>query len=135
LCLNITLWGRFLREICPFKKMTPNNGCNITAITGKLLVRRHMFLKELLLRLNRTLWGQFLREICPFNSSPAIMPLAALYFGVNFLKGHFSLKNGTYCPLLATIQPFPKTRAFLLSYKYSRGVCMGRTSTANRGNN
>jgi hypothetical protein len=27
----------FLREMCPFKKMTPQVGCNITAITGKLL--------------------------------------------------------------------------------------------------
>jgi hypothetical protein len=29
------------------------------------LIRRHMSLNELVLRLNRTLWGQFLREICP----------------------------------------------------------------------
>jgi hypothetical protein len=36
-----------------------------------------------------------------FNSSPAIMPLAALYFGFLFLKGRFSLKNGTYCPLFS----------------------------------
>jgi hypothetical protein len=35
-----------------------------------------------------------------FNSSPAIMPLAALYFGVYFFGGHISLKNGTICPLI-----------------------------------
>jgi hypothetical protein len=35
------------------------------------------------------------------NSSPAIMPLAALYFWVNFSKGRFSLKNGTICPLIS----------------------------------
>jgi hypothetical protein len=49
------------------------------------------------------------------NSSPAIMPLAASYFGVLFLKGRISLKNGTYCPFLASIQPFSKARVFLLS--------------------
>jgi hypothetical protein len=35
--LNRTLWGQFLREICPFKKMTPKFGRNITAIARKLL--------------------------------------------------------------------------------------------------
>jgi hypothetical protein len=39
------------------------------------------------------------KKIFPTNSSPAIMPLAALYFGVIFLRGHISLKNGTFCPL------------------------------------
>jgi hypothetical protein len=33
------------------------------------LLRRHVPLKELVLRLNRSLWGQFLREICPFKKS------------------------------------------------------------------
>jgi hypothetical protein len=36
--LNRTLWGQFLREICPFKKMTPKVGRKITAITEKLLM-------------------------------------------------------------------------------------------------
>jgi hypothetical protein len=35
--LNRTLQGQFLREICPFKKMTPKIGRNITAIARKLL--------------------------------------------------------------------------------------------------
>jgi hypothetical protein len=29
------------------------------------------------------------------NSSPAIMLLAALYFGLYYLEGHIFLKNGT----------------------------------------
>jgi hypothetical protein len=37
--LNRTLWGQFLREIYPFKKMTPKVGRINTAITGKLLIR------------------------------------------------------------------------------------------------
>jgi hypothetical protein len=35
--LNRTLWGQFLREICPFEKMTPKVGRNMTAIARKLL--------------------------------------------------------------------------------------------------
>jgi hypothetical protein len=54
---------------------------------------------------------------------------------VYFFWGHISLKNRTYCPLLATIQALSKTRVFLLSKKKRRLLCMGRTSTANRGNN
>jgi hypothetical protein len=49
------------------------------------------------------------------NSSPAIMPLAALYFWVDFLKGRSPSKMGLIAPFLATIQPFSKARAFLLS--------------------
>jgi hypothetical protein len=37
LCLNISLWGQFLREICPFKKNDPRIGANIGATTGILL--------------------------------------------------------------------------------------------------
>jgi hypothetical protein len=44
-----------------------------------------------------------------------------LRFGVIFLKGRFSLKNGTNCSLLATIQPFSNARAFLLRLKISEG--------------
>jgi hypothetical protein len=35
--LNRTLWGQFLREICPFRKNDPKIGANIGAITGILL--------------------------------------------------------------------------------------------------
>jgi hypothetical protein len=38
LCLNRTLWGQFLREKQPFKKVTPKVGANIGAITGILLI-------------------------------------------------------------------------------------------------
>jgi hypothetical protein len=38
-------------------------------------------------------------------------------FGGIFFRGHISLKNRTYCPLLATIQALSKTRVFLLSKK------------------
>jgi hypothetical protein len=43
-------------------------------------------------------------------------------FGVIFLKGHISLKNGTYCPLFS--------HNFLLSWNKQRLLCMGRTSSA-----
>jgi hypothetical protein len=49
------------------------------------------------------------------NSSPAIMPLAALYFGVHFFQGHISLKNWTISPLLARIKALSRTRVLLLS--------------------
>jgi hypothetical protein len=42
---------------------------------------------------------------------------------------------GRIAPFLATIQPFSKARVFLLSKKKRRLLCMGRTSTANWGNN
>jgi hypothetical protein len=56
-------------------------------------------------------------------------PILAPTFGVTFLKGRFSLKNGTFCPLLATIQPLSSARAFLYTQKKSRMICMGRTFT------
>jgi hypothetical protein len=37
LCLNISLWGQFLMEKRPFKKVTPKVDANIGAITGILL--------------------------------------------------------------------------------------------------
>jgi hypothetical protein len=49
-------------------KNTYKNPYSLKAIK---YIRRHMFLKELVLCLNRTLWGQFLREICsPKNCTP-----------------------------------------------------------------
>jgi hypothetical protein len=35
--LNRTLWGQFLREICPFKKSDPKSGAVNGPITGILL--------------------------------------------------------------------------------------------------
>jgi hypothetical protein len=58
--------------------------------------------------------------IAVFISSPAIMPLAALYFGVTFFRGHISLKMGRFAPFLATIQRLSKTCGFLLN-KRSEG--------------
>jgi hypothetical protein len=55
-----------------------------------------------------------------FNSSPAIMPLAALYFGVTFFGDIFPSKMGRFAPLLATIQRLSKTCGFL-SNKRSEG--------------
>ena len=44
------------------------------------------------------------------NRTPVIMPLAALYFGVIFLRGHISVKKWTYCPLLRdSAPPFKNT--------------------------
>jgi hypothetical protein len=35
--LNRTLWGQFLREICPLKKMTPKYNAASGIIAGELL--------------------------------------------------------------------------------------------------
>jgi hypothetical protein len=41
-------------------------------------------------------------------------PILAPILGVHFSRGHISLKNGTFCPLLATIQALSRAHAFLL---------------------
>jgi hypothetical protein len=46
LCLNISLWGQFLSEQRPFKKVTPKVGANIGAITGILLRDTHRIKKK-----------------------------------------------------------------------------------------
>jgi hypothetical protein len=69
------------------------------------------------------------REI--FNSIPVMVPLTAPLLG-SFLRGHISLKNWTYCPLLGTIQPLSKARVFLLSENERKLLCMGRTFTADK---
>jgi hypothetical protein len=51
--------------------------------------------------------------------------------GVHFLGEHISLKNGTFCPLLATIHALSRTRGFLLGENERKLLCMGRTFTAN----
>jgi hypothetical protein len=99
-------------------------------------------LKEVVLCLNRSLLGQFLREICPFQkrtpfsgriyAAVAGVLLTGPEKGVLFWGEHISLKNGTFCPLLATIQALSNARVFLLCRKYSRMVCMGCTFTANK---
>jgi hypothetical protein len=66
------------------------------------------------------------------NSFQALAPLTGQKKGVHFLREHISLKNGTFCPLLATIQALSRTRVFLLSENKRRLLCMGRTSTANK---
>jgi hypothetical protein len=48
------------------------------------------------------------------------------------LGEHISLKNGTFCPLLATIQPLSKARVFLSIENEKKLFCMGRTFTANK---
>jgi hypothetical protein len=65
-------------------------------------------------------------------SFQAIAPLTAHEKGEHFFGEHISLKNGTFCPLLATIQALSKARVFLLCHKYSRMVSMGHTFTANK---
>jgi hypothetical protein len=56
---------------------------------------------------------------CSFllNSSPAIMPLAALYFWGHFLMGHISLKNGTFCPLFSHETTIFKSTCHLIRLK------------------
>jgi hypothetical protein len=48
-------------------------------------------------------------------------PILAPILGVHFVRGHISLKNRTYCPLLDRIQPLSKTRVFL--YKKRSEYC------------
>jgi hypothetical protein len=55
--------------------------------------------------------------------------------GVYFFGGISPSKIGHIAPFLAMIQALSKTRVFLLSKKKQRLLCMGRTSTTNRGNN
>jgi hypothetical protein len=66
------------------------------------------------------------------NSFQAMAPLTGPEKGVHFLREHISLKNGTICPLLATIQALSRTRVFLPSEKKRKLHCMGRTFTANK---
>jgi hypothetical protein len=48
------------------------------------------------------------------NRTPAMVPLAAPLFGVLFLRGHISLKNRSYRPLLrASTSPFKSTCLFI----------------------
>jgi hypothetical protein len=42
-----------------------------------------------------------LAENGALNRIPVMAPILAPAFGVTFLKGRFSLKNGTYCPLFS----------------------------------
>jgi hypothetical protein len=43
LLLNRTLWGQFLREICPLKKMTPKYDAASGIIAGELLIETKRF--------------------------------------------------------------------------------------------
>jgi hypothetical protein len=55
----------------------------------------------------------WLKNADTINSSPGIMPLAALYFGVLFFGGISPSKIGQIAPFLATIQALSKARVFL----------------------
>jgi hypothetical protein len=48
------------------------------------------------------------------NRIPVMAPILAPLLGIHFFRGHISLNNGTFCPLLATIQALSRARAFLL---------------------
>jgi hypothetical protein len=71
-CLNRSLLGQFLREICPFKIYSPKYNAASGIIAGELLTGL-----------------QLMPHICSMKKS------------VTFLKGHISLKNWTYCPLFS----------------------------------
>jgi hypothetical protein len=64
--LNRTLWGQFLREICPFEKKDPKIGANIGAISG-ILLSQHLHHP-----------AQIHYEAV--NSSPAIRVLALIFY-------------------------------------------------------
>jgi uncharacterized protein YerC len=107
---------QLLREICSPKKCIPNIGANIGAITGILLMRKHVRLKEVVSWLKRGQKVPFLREKRPFKK---VTPKAGANIGAIteiLLKGHISLKNGTYCPLFSHHTTFFKgTCVFLLT--------------------
>jgi hypothetical protein len=65
-----------------------------------------------------------------FNRIPVMAPLLAPILGAYFWGEHISLKNGTFCPFLATVQALSTTRAFLLSENEQKLLCMGRIFTA-----
>jgi hypothetical protein len=59
-------------------------------------------------------------------------PLTGPGKGVIFLKGHISLKNGTFCPLFSHDSTSFKRTCFLIGENERKLLCMGRTSTANK---
>jgi hypothetical protein len=59
-------------------------------------------------------------------------PLTGQEKEVHFVGERISLKNGTFPPFLATIQPLSSARAFLLGENERKLFCMGRTFTANK---
>jgi hypothetical protein len=70
------------------------------------------------------------------NRIQAIAPLMAQEKGVLFLKGCNSLKNWTKIVLLIMRTSMVKgTCLFIYTQSKSHSLCMGRTYTANRGNN
>jgi hypothetical protein len=54
-CLNRNLLGQFLREICPFKKMTPFLCRIYAALAGVLLIETKSLVE--LVHLGNILWG------------------------------------------------------------------------------
>jgi hypothetical protein len=68
-----------------------------------------------------------------FNRIPVMAPILAPILGVHFLKGHFSLKNGTICPLISHDSSSFKDTCFLTKSENERKMlCMGRTFTIAR---
>jgi hypothetical protein len=63
---------------------------------------------------------------------PVMAPILAPAFGVTFLKGRFSLKNGTYCPLFSNDTSSFKRTCLLVRKKKRRLLCMGRAFTVAR---
>jgi hypothetical protein len=55
--------------------------------------------------------------------------------GVHFFRGHISLKNWTICPLFSHDTSYFKNMCLLIYQNKRRLCCIGRTFTANRGNN
>jgi hypothetical protein len=62
-----------------------------------------------------------------FNRIQAMVPLTAPLFGVIFLRGHISLKNWTYCPVLRdSTSPFKGT-CLLITLKQAKNALYGLT--------
>jgi hypothetical protein len=64
-----------------------------------------------------------------------MVPIFATYGGPFRGVSSVSLKNGQSAPSWETVHLRSRARVFLSSGNKERMICMGRTYTANRGNN
>jgi hypothetical protein len=105
-----------------------------TSRQGKFLVE---IIKELNGKLshhhdNRNSFNRTSTGIDLINRIPIIAPILGTDFRVLFLRGHISLKNRSYCPLLrASTSPF-KSTCLLIRLKEVPDRCMGRTYSVKR---
>jgi hypothetical protein len=114
LCSEMAVFGR---------KSTFRQAWSIQYSRTKLAIR--FYLRNRTTAQTEYLMGSTVNNLSEFwvcklsflNSSPAIMPLAASYFGGIFFRGHNSLKNRTYCPLFSHDSTSFKKMCLLIKLK------------------